>query len=375
MSSHREAPSISSLSAFAGVPTLADLQISSIFAFDKFEHLDASAAGDLHVNLNITDLYAFQKPGDALKTILIMNVNPMPPKLANAFDSTAVYEFRIDTNGDAVADIAFRVTFSAFENGQQTATVRYAIGAQAASDGNSGEIIIANAPVSFGGQGEITASGDYVFFAGSRSDPFFFDLMGFCNNFRFTGNDYFADKDVFGIVLEIPNTALGEHTRVGVWSRVLWSHHDEWLQVARLGLPLVNILFNASEEKDLFNRTEPAQQKALFMNKFVALLEAMGHPAGKAQEIAQMFLPDILPYDATSALGTYPSYQRRSLAASASHSGKMKGEGFFNGRKLTDDVVDIVLNLVTGGKVKTDMVGPHTDYLTVFPYLGQPHGR
>ncbi len=351
MSSHREAPSISSLSAFAGMPTLADLQIGGMVTFSQFEHLSAANPVDYHVNLNITDLYVFQKPGDASKTILIMNVNPMPPKLSDAFDPTAVYEFRIDTNGDAVADVGFRVMFSAFENGRQTAAVQLATGVQAASDGNSGEIILANAPVSFAGQPTITTSGDYVFFAGSRSDPFFFDLMGFCNNFQFTGNDYFVNKDVFGIVLEVPNSALGDHSRVGIWSRVLWSHHDEWLQVARLGLPLVNILFNDSAEKDLFNRTEPDKQKVLFMDRFVALLETMGHSASKAQEIAQVFLPDILPYDTTST------------------------QGFFNGRKLTDDVVDSVLNLVTGGKVRTDMVGPHSDYLAVFPYLGQPHGR
>ena len=304
-----------------------------------------------HTNLNITDLYVFRKPGDEHKSILIMNVNPMPPKLADAFDPTALYEFRIDTNGDAVADIAFRVTFSDFENGKQTATVRRATGAQAASDGDSGEIIIANAPVSFDEQAKITEAGTYTFFAGIRSDPFFFDLMGFCNNSRFTGNDYFTDKEVFGIVLEVPNTALGEQSKVGIWSRVLWSHHTEWLQVARLGLPLVNILFNKSQEKDLFNRTEPDKQKALFLDSFVALLESLGHSASKAQEIALIFLPDILPYDVSNE------------------------QGFFNGRKLTDDVVDIVLNLVTGGKVTTDMVGPHTDYLTAFPYLGQPHGR
>jgi len=325
--------------------------MGSMFAFDELARLDTPTAEMWHVNLNITDLYAFQKPGDAHKTILMMNVNPMPPRLSAAFDPTAVYEFRIDTNGDAIADIAFRVTFSSYVNGQQTATVRRATAAQAASDGNSGEILITNAPVSFDAQAKVTVAGAYAFFAGSRSDPFFFDLMGFCNNFKFTGSDYFIDKDVFGIVLEIPNAALGEQTKVGLWSRVLWSHHDEWLQVARLGHPLVNILFNASSEKDLFNRTEPVKQKALFLDKFVALLESLGHSASNAQEIAQVFLPDILPYDSSST------------------------QGFFNGRKLTDDVVDIVLNLVTGGKVTTDKVGAHTDYLATFPYLGQPHGR
>src|SRR5947209_1264294 len=192
---------------------------------------------------------------------------------------------------------------------------------------------------------------DYAFFAGSRSDPFFFDLMGFCNNLTFTGTDYFLDKDVFGIVLEVPNSALGEYTKVGLWTRVLWSHDGEWLQVARLALPLLSILFNAPADKDLFNRSEPNQQKAIFLKKVVAQLESMGHPARRAQEITEMFIPDILPYDSSSS------------------------QGFFNGRRLTDDVADTIFNLVTAGKVTTDMVGPHHDHLVAFPYLGQPHGR
>src|SRR5438874_5736091 len=222
MSSHREAPAISSLTAYAGLPTLATLQMAGAFALDALEQLETPAAKEWHVNLNITDFYAFQKPGDARKTILIMNVNPMPPKLADSFDPAAVYEFRIDTNGDAVADIAFRVTFFPYENGHQTATVRKATGQQATSNDDSGEIIIANAPVSFGEQAQVTNAGDYAFVAGSRSDPFFFDLMGFCSNLRFTGTDYFRDKDVCGIVLEVANSGLGERSKGGLWSRVLW---------------------------------------------------------------------------------------------------------------------------------------------------------
>lgn len=351
MSSHREAPSISGLTAFAGLPTLAALQVGSAFALDAVEQLAVPTAEEWHVNLNITDFYTFQKPGDARKTVLIMNVNPMPPKLADSFDPAAVYEFRVDTNGDAVADIAFRITFSAYENGQQMAMVRLATGQQATSNDDSGEILIANAPVSFGEQAQVTSSGDYAFFAGIRSDPFFFDLMGFCNNLKFTGTDYFLDKDVFGIALEVPNSALGGHSAVGLWSRVLWSHDGEWHQVARLGLPLVNILFNVPADKDPFNRSEPAQQKALFMDKVVEQLESMGHTASRAREIAQMFIPDILHYDSSSS------------------------QGFFNGRKLSDDVADIIFNLVTAGKVTSDMVEAHSDYLETFPYLGQAHGR
>ena len=115
MSSHREAPSVSSLSAFVGLPTLVTLQVGSAFAFEVLEQSEVPSAEEWHVNLNITDFCAFRKPGDAHKTVLIMNVNPMPPKLSDSFDPAAVYEFRVDTNGDAVADIAFRVSFSAYQ--------------------------------------------------------------------------------------------------------------------------------------------------------------------------------------------------------------------------------------------------------------------
>jgi hypothetical protein len=47
--------------------------------------------------------------------------------------------------------------------------------------------------------------------------------------------------------------------------------------------------------------------------------------------------------------------------------------GFLNGRRLQDDVIDIELSRVTNGKITGDGVGPHTDYLSDFPYLGNPH--
>ena len=65
------------------------------------------------------------------------------------------------------------------------------------------------APVSMGREPKVTSAGDYRFFAGWRSDPFFFDAMGALNGFKFTGNDYFADKNVASIVLEVPNSKLG----------------------------------------------------------------------------------------------------------------------------------------------------------------------
>ncbi len=88
-------------------------------------------APDLDPRTDITDLYAFQKPGDPAISILILNVNPEAPAHADAFDPRASYELKIDTNGDFKADIAFHVLFSPLAGGQQAATVYRASGAAA----------------------------------------------------------------------------------------------------------------------------------------------------------------------------------------------------------------------------------------------------
>jgi hypothetical protein len=36
-------------------------------------------------------------------------------------------------------------------------------------------------------------------------------------------------------------------------------------------------------------------------------------------------------------------------------------------------VIDTELNVVTRGAVRSDCVGPHSDYLKTFPFLGNPH--
>src|SRR5947209_8052862 len=131
--------------------------------------------------LDLTDLYAFPKPGAADKSILIMNVHPSvgenPPgqTTADPFAPEALYEFKIDTDGNAVADIAYRVRFSSPEGGALTATLRRVQGAQAAGTGDDGQVIVEGAPVSTGREPRVTEAGGYRFFAGWRSDSFFFD--------------------------------------------------------------------------------------------------------------------------------------------------------------------------------------------------------
>src|SRR5258708_3097541 len=154
--------------------------------------------------LDFTDLYAFPKPGDIGKSILIMNVhpsaseNPPGPTTTEPFAPEALYELKIDTDGDGVADIAYRVRFSAFEHGAQSAILYRVDGQQAAGTGDGGRMIVDGVPVSIGREARVTEAGDTRFFAGWGSGPFFCDVEGAKNNFQFTGHEFSAGKHVFG---------------------------------------------------------------------------------------------------------------------------------------------------------------------------------
>ena len=332
------------------------------------DHLDApgltSPAMDTRVD--ITDDYAFQKPGDSSRTILILNVNPLAPTHADEFRSDALYETLVDTDGDAVPNIAFRYRFTPKRNGRQLARVTRAELNGQVEDGHvhgQERALVEAAPVSFGSDAIVSGGVDGTgvrFFAGFRSDPFFFDLLGFLNGLQFTGSDFFIDKNVFGIALEVPNGLLGDNPNIGVWVRTLvpmTMQPDHLTQADQMGRTAINTVFNHGNDKNTFNLTQPADQRTTktsdgetFLQLFTTELEALGgYGASQATAIAEILLPDILTFDFSSSAG------------------------FLNGRKLTDDVIDIELNLVTNGKITGDGVGPHTDYLPDFPYLGKPH--
>lgn len=313
--------------------------------------------GDARVDL--CDLFAFSKPGDAAKTILIMDAhpsvgfNPPGPTATEPFAPEAIYELKVDTNGDAVADIAYRVRFSSGPNGAQTATVRRVEGADAAANGDGGETIVENAPVSTGQEAQVTDAGDYRFFAGWRSDPFFFDAAGLLNNFQFTGDDFFGDKNVCSIVLELPNTALGSGSRVGLWHRTLIPANGAdgaWMQVDRGARPQLETIVLPNELKADYLAAEPANDTQFVAGIAHSLEHTGGYTPDEARRVAETLLPDILPYDPTQTVA-YPD----------------------NGRTLTDDPVDLLFAVMTNGKITEDKAGPHTDLLSEFPYVGPPH--
>jgi hypothetical protein len=280
-----------------------------------------------------------------------MNVHPSKAipegsTTGEAFAPEASYELRIDTDGDHVADITYRFRFSSSGGGAQRATVHRFEGA----DGDGGAAIIEGAPVSSGREAHVSHAGEYRFFAGWRSDPFFYDAGGALNGFQFTGDDFFADADVCSIVLELPDRELGDG-EVGLWHRTLMpANGASWTQVER-GARTQQVPFLVpNEEKDAYVGGEPADD-ARFVDVLAHSLEHIGgYPPDEARRVAGTLLPDIMRYDPERPVA-YPD----------------------NGRLLTDDVGDFNVAVFTNGKVTEDGVGPHDDLLSEFPYLGPPH--
>ncbi len=266
--------------------------------------------------LDLTDLYAFPSPEDAEKSILIMNVHPSvgvsPPEPTTPvpFAHEALYEFKIDTNGDLVADVAYRVRFSAFEAGVQTASVRRAEGEQAARTDDAGRLLLEGAPVSMAREARVTTAGGYRFFAGWRSDPFFFDTLGALNDMQFTGKDFFAEADVCSIVLELPNSALAGG-KVGLWARTVDGRGGKWLQAERGARPS-QAVFLTGDQKAAYFAAEPADDQRFIAVYAHSLEHTGGYTPKEATRVATSLLPDILGYDPTrpaSFSGQWPRAQ------------------------------------------------------------------
>jgi hypothetical protein len=298
---------------------------------------------------DLTDLYIFPAAQDEGRSVLIVDFNPDATAGKDAFDPAASYKVKVDTDGDLEPDIAVHVRFETVADGSARATVYRAGGPEARASGPVGDVIIRDAPVRNDGSAEIFVADGYRFLAGLRSDPHFKDVKGLRNNFQFTGDDPIARRNVFGIVLEVPNEALGG-TLIRLWARAMTLVDGELKQVDQTGRPGTNITFNRKEADLLaFGESSPADQRARFGERFVDFLRAIGYPEADARERALAFLPDVLEYD--------PS----------------KPSGYPNGRRLTDDTADLLVALLTMGRITSDLAGPHTDLLDEFPYLGPPH--
>ena len=316
--------------------------------------------------LDLCDLYAFQSPTDPARTVLILNANPN----ADALHPDAIYRLNIDNDGDCLTDIAFSYLFSKPQGGKQTVSVFLAKGAEARSPEPVGAKIISDAEVSFGPKPNIVR-GTTTFFAGARSDAFFFDFDGIKalfdtsggRNFTaphlggkspWTGVDSNTKANVFSTVIELPTSELDPKPEIHVWGRCSLRQDGKLNHVDRAGHPSVSSFFNTDETKLEYNASEPVNDRARWTDMFVHL---MGHTGNYTREEAiaaidaDRLLPDMLNFD-PSKPAKYP-----------------------NGRVFTDDVIDHRLAFLSKGDIPPDGLKPHTDTLSEFPYLGTPHPK
>ena len=341
------------------------------------DHVDAPGlmppGGNLQ--LDLTDIYAWRARNG--RTVLAMNVNGLTdpgkrPVFASGVPAVmrtkaVTYWLRIDNDGDAVSDVDLGVSFSkANAKGVQTMRVT-----------RSGRTLLTGR-TSPGKGVTVNREGAVRAYAGLRDDPFFFDLAGYldilskesgksflgCKSAR---TDFFAGKNVSSIVLELPASLLTSpgSSQIGVWSATTVGSR----QVDRMGRPAINTVFlpqNPFEKtepylKNQFNAGQPKNDRARFRAEVVdslKVLHSLNDGAGddtsddakKIAGLADVLLPDVLTFDTA------------------------QNDGFLNGRKLADDVIDAELGLITEGAVTTDCVSKNDrSFRAAFPYLAAPH--
>jgi hypothetical protein len=259
-------------------------------------------------------------------------------------------------------------------------------------------------------------------FVGQRDDPFFVDLGAAFDGINLRkapgnqgeGKDDLSGYNVHSVVMQLPERLVtrdgkavagpdASNAVVGVWStterrrlQVSGSRrgHGGWVQVSRLGNPLVNEVVIPLGKKDQFNRTTPDRDAALY-GKYVvkpelaAVLNALfnvGAPEDNRTDIVQALLQGIPDLNQHSGVKGPPAVDTIKLnlgtpsSSSENRFGVIGGDtaGYPNGRRLGDDVVDIDLRVVAG-VLKGNMVplGDGVDrndkpFLATFPYLAGP---
>ncbi|MDJ0949744.1 MAG: DUF4331 domain-containing protein [Alphaproteobacteria bacterium] len=247
-------------------------------------------------------------------------------------------------------------------------------------------------------------------FAGQRDDGFYADIQSiFDLDFTFGGDDGGPNKpfdsqggfNVHTIVLDIPLSELHGAERAGVYAttsrreRVRLREgnafqrrgdrtNGRFVQVGRQGNPLFNEALVPVEFKDLYNRTDPTTDDALFG-------DFARNPELGSNDVSTVFIPDLIKVDLTTGPARLPGDDGfdplGSIAGGEDFLTNGNGEqvtgGFPNGRRFGDDVLDIAFlaldlrNPANPGEVARDAVDANDiTFNRVFPYAATPqNGR
>jgi len=410
-----------------------------------------------------TDVYAFQTPDAPNTTTLIANWIPFEEPNGGPnffkFGDDVLYQVHVDNNADAVPDITYEWRFTT--KVQNSKTFLYATGPISSLDdpdfnvrqtytltvvkNGVRTVLGSNLPTppsnvgprstpnyqSLAAQAVRNVSGGIKSFAGQRDDPFFFDagsvfdLLGLrpFNQAHVIplstakGVDGLGGFNTHTVALQVPTSELTNGSPIiGVYSqtkrqqvRVLQPgepgapplQQGEWVNVSRLGAPLVNEVIIPLGQKDKFNNSDPVNDGQFLSyvqdpepgRLIPVLYPGVTVPPAPRSDLVAIFLTGLPGLNKPA--NVRPSEMLRlntSIAPSApigqgNRLGVLGGDnaGFPNGRRLEDDVIDIELRAVAGATPFTPAfnISPNnvlsdgvdtTDvpFRSRFPFLGNP---
>jgi len=415
-----------------------------------------------------TDLYAFASPDRPDYVTFIANFIPFEEPNGGPnfypFATDARYVINVDSNGDAKPDAIFRWTFHnidqrgnntfLYSNGPVTSLddenllFRQTYTLESSFNGHPFVTRVSDAPVAPSYTGAASMPdypslrdaavydfpGGWKGYAGQADDPFFLDLRVFDllygGDLSEVGQDSLAGYNVNTIALQVPFTDValngdpGRNPVIGVWSTTErqsvrmanGQSSGDWVQVSRLGQPLVNEVVVPTGLKDAFNSLSPDKDATIQavvdrvtnpeVPQLIQAIYGVPAPAAPRNDLVEIFLTGIttknngpIAADLNSQLDNadanpaqfQPSEMLRlnlsvPVTANPNRLGVLGGDlqGFPNGRRLTDDVVDIGLQALEGAAATGKLVdalaaGDAVDandnaFAATFPYLAVPNG-
>jgi Domain of unknown function (DUF4331) len=415
-----------------------------------------------------TDVYAFVSPDRPDTTTIVANWFPFeePNGGPNFYPwaTDARYDINIDNDGDAKADLTYRLTFKTDDRRGRT-TFLYNNGPVTSLDDenllfrqtyrlelidgrgrartliDSGRVAPSNTgPASMPDYGTLRnqaiadVPGGGKIYVGQADDPFFLDLRVFDllygGDLSEVGQDTLSGFNVNTVAIQVPNAQLalkGDATRnpvIGVWSdterqsmRLTPGKEQpfgDYVQVSRLGMPLVNEVVVAAGMKDQFNSQTPDADRKIpelvarvtdpELARLIQAIYGIPAPPTPRNDLVEIFLTGIttkaggpIQADLNSQLNNAdvdpkrfaPSEMLRLNTSIAPNPNPDRLgvlakdlQGFPNGRRLTDDVVDISIQAVEGaavsGIVQPLAAGDKVDannvpFGAMFPYVALPN--
>lgn len=403
-----------------------------------------------------TDLYAFVSPDDPTTVTILANYIPLQEPASGPnfwrFDDSVRYDIKIDNNGDATEDITFRFTFktrtknantflnytgpvvSADDpdiNVVQTMTVQQIAYGITSTLGSNLPTAPANVGPATMPDYEILAESavsnlfikSIKVFAGQRDEAFYVDLGSTFDLLQLRSlnggdpTDNTAGFNVHTIAIQVPINLLTSTGKfptdasdptaiIGIWTtasrpstRVTStsgnnSYSGSYVQISRLGMPLVNEVVIPLGYKNRFNASRP-KDDAQFLSyvqypeaaHLLTALYGVAVPADPRNDLVTVFLTGVPGLNQPA--NVKPSEMLRLNMAIEPVSifledrmGVLGGDlaGFPNGRRLNDDVVDIELQALGGilmGSQYDYGIGDgvdqnDTDMLGYFPYIPLP---